>query len=187
MGTFEAPNDYRSYLKHYGVKGMKWGVRHDKPSSGKRRKSKASQMDTNSVMWRMPYKDWHNNKRIVSSAVLGLEALKKRYGQDIQDIHDKGEQEWFLFEDQTYFMPQIADLVNQGYSKKEIVSNLNKWYDKTQKVIDKYEAVGDNNGINEYYDSDPTVFAIREAWNPWIRSDNEKFIDDCIEAKDRLS
>lgn len=27
--TFFAPNDYRSYLEHYGVKGMKWGVRKD--------------------------------------------------------------------------------------------------------------------------------------------------------------
>ena len=24
MSTFEAPNDYRNYLMHYGVKGMKW-------------------------------------------------------------------------------------------------------------------------------------------------------------------
>lgn len=24
MSTFEAPNDYRNYLCHYGVKGMKW-------------------------------------------------------------------------------------------------------------------------------------------------------------------
>ena len=27
MGTFYAPNDYRNYIAHYGVKGMKWGVR----------------------------------------------------------------------------------------------------------------------------------------------------------------
>ncbi len=26
-GTFYPPNDYRSYLMHHGVKGMKWGVR----------------------------------------------------------------------------------------------------------------------------------------------------------------
>lgn len=33
MSTFyESSNDYRSYLSHHGVKGMKWGVRHDKPS-----------------------------------------------------------------------------------------------------------------------------------------------------------
>ena len=39
MGTFyDAPNDYRNYICHYGVKGMKWGVRHDKPSSGKTHK-----------------------------------------------------------------------------------------------------------------------------------------------------
>lgn len=27
MSTFESPNDYRNYLAHYGVPGMKWGVR----------------------------------------------------------------------------------------------------------------------------------------------------------------
>lgn len=27
MGTFYSNNDYRNYLAHYGVKGMKWGVR----------------------------------------------------------------------------------------------------------------------------------------------------------------
>lgn len=30
-----------SYLAHYGVKGMKWGVRHDKPTSGRVVKAKA--------------------------------------------------------------------------------------------------------------------------------------------------
>lgn len=30
MSTFyDSPNDYRNYLEHHGVKGMKWGVRHD--------------------------------------------------------------------------------------------------------------------------------------------------------------
>ena len=35
MSTFEAPNDYRNYLCHYGVKGMKW------------RKHRRSQMNKN--------------------------------------------------------------------------------------------------------------------------------------------
>lgn len=30
MNTFYPENDYRNYLAHYGVKGMKWGIRHDK-------------------------------------------------------------------------------------------------------------------------------------------------------------
>lgn len=31
--TFYPINDYRNYLAHYGVKGMKWGVRHDRVST----------------------------------------------------------------------------------------------------------------------------------------------------------
>lgn len=35
---------YNNYLMHYGVKGMKWGIRHDKPTSGRRaEKRKAKQ------------------------------------------------------------------------------------------------------------------------------------------------
>lgn len=33
MGTFYAPNDYRNYIAHYGVKGMKWGVRKQRAPS----------------------------------------------------------------------------------------------------------------------------------------------------------
>lgn len=34
---YESPNDYRSYLAHHGVKGMKWGIRHDPVRVGRRR------------------------------------------------------------------------------------------------------------------------------------------------------
>ena len=30
-GTFDAPNDYRNYLQHHGVKGQKWGVKNGPP------------------------------------------------------------------------------------------------------------------------------------------------------------
>lgn len=33
--TFYAPNDYRNYLAHFGVKGMKWGVRKNRGRSAK--------------------------------------------------------------------------------------------------------------------------------------------------------
>lgn len=34
--TFYAPNDYRSYLMHHGVKGMKWGVRRNTNANAKK-------------------------------------------------------------------------------------------------------------------------------------------------------
>ena len=34
-----------AYLIHYGVKGMKWGVRHDNPSSASRRVRKQAKKD----------------------------------------------------------------------------------------------------------------------------------------------
>lgn len=42
MSTFYASNDYRIYLAHHGVKGMKWGVRHDRRPSGTSRRSGVS-------------------------------------------------------------------------------------------------------------------------------------------------
>lgn len=43
MGTFYSENDYRHYLVHHGVKGMKWGVCHERQSTGNRgAKSKVS-------------------------------------------------------------------------------------------------------------------------------------------------
>jgi hypothetical protein len=36
--TFYASNDYRNYLAHYGVKGMKWGVRKNRQTAERRKK-----------------------------------------------------------------------------------------------------------------------------------------------------
>lgn len=52
MSTFyDAPNDYRSYLAHHGVKGMKWGVRKQYYADLKRRRKlgRAATIADNSI------------------------------------------------------------------------------------------------------------------------------------------
>lgn len=39
-GTFYAPNDYRFYLAHHGIKGQKWGVRRFQNADGTRKNAK---------------------------------------------------------------------------------------------------------------------------------------------------
>ena len=50
QGTFDAVDDFlNDHLEHHGVKGMKWGVRKPRPSSGARRSSRASDPRTRKV------------------------------------------------------------------------------------------------------------------------------------------
>ena len=50
QGTFDAVDDFLSdHLEHHGVKGMKWGGRKPRPSSGARRSSRTSEPRTRKV------------------------------------------------------------------------------------------------------------------------------------------
>ena len=70
--TFYPINDYRSYLAHHGVKGMKWGVRHDKYSKYRNNRDKYSR--TNKILDNMEKAgkgtpEYAKNKRKLKNAI----------------------------------------------------------------------------------------------------------------------
>ncbi|MBP5595471.1 MAG: hypothetical protein J6Y02_08815 [Pseudobutyrivibrio sp.] len=178
MGTFyDAPNDYRSYLQHHGVKGMKWGVRHDKPSSGKKRKKGSNKnIDKEDLLLKYDYKKFkEGDKHLSDVAALGLAALNKRiYKDDISNPNDKNEQMWFLFEDQTQLMPAVADLALKGYSKDQIINTLDKRYSAAKKR-DEIDPDG-------YY-NDTERFYLNEFYG-YGKNRIDKFVEDCVSVVD---
>lgn len=75
---------YEAYLAHYGVKGMRWGVRHDKPTSKRLTKAKSDLKEAKKITVRDLYSDNPHReqaiklaKREVSNAKVELK-LKNR-------------------------------------------------------------------------------------------------------------
>lgn len=95
-------------------------------------------------------------ERSDKAAILGLKALD---GPDA-DL-SKGNKDWFLWEDQTIGKPEIADLVNQGYSRNDILSMI----------------VAGREEYWENIDHDPKVFGFGEGYNL------EEFLDKCMNIK----
>ena len=69
--------------------------------------------------------DPKNEKRADEAAKIGLEALYS-IRPDMKGDDFELDKDWFLLEDQTIGLPTIADMVNQGKSKKEILSLIEK-------------------------------------------------------------
>lgn len=75
-------------------------------------------------------------KRVIDAADLGLKAVENLRGPGYVDWEYEPNpgphREWFYFEDQTIGMPMVADLINQGYTAKEIkklIDELDSNYD----------------------------------------------------------
>lgn len=96
--------------------------------------------------------------RSKNAAIVGLKALD---GPNAE--LDKGNIDWFLWEDQTTGMATVADLANQGYNKKQITDLIEAAY---------------HMDYDELYGKDPKpgLWDLNEGY--WHLTD--KFIDNCI-------
>lgn len=254
---YGAPNDYRNYLSHHGIKGQKWGVMHgppyplgshtsamikkgkkvaakakktydkkikpkvndlakkgsdfyDKnmPEKGKQAINKAAKKtkevyEVNKEMVKKGISNYKSNydstkndlkaKSVLSgtdsnkedrseintkeflpldyksfkhddpknrqnlAAILGLKAINKSGIRDKSDPSNKLDKEWFLYEDQTELLPEIADLINHGYTAKQVISSLDKTYNRIQQMSDKeYEGITDKEWV------------INDVWRPEV-------------------
>ena len=110
-----------------------------------------------------------NYSRLKAAADTGMKAMAKCGDKEPLE---EGWDDWFLFEDQTFGMPQIADLANKGKTKDEIKQIIKDCYDYMNETA-------------RYYDADiPGVWYLYE-WensNQYYTVDGEKYIDACIEA-----
>ena len=171
--------EYTSYLVHFNPN-------HD-PKSGRfttgngssvtskigTRLKKADLLNLDNNAWR-DYKDKTGTyKRMVNAAVTGMKAMAKTGDPEPWEEYIKnpnqGWEDWFLFEDQTFGMPQIADLANKGKSKDEIL----------QIIKDSVEY-----GKEDPYTDIPGVWYLNEweSSNQYYTVDGSKYIDACIEA-----
>lgn len=102
------------------------------------------------------WQDWNklrkNNKEEFDNiADLGLDAAGRssKYWDPSDDIGDDDWREWFIYEDQTIGLPQLAKLYYDGYSK-----------DYINKMIDKVSSMSNEEYENKYGEDSATRFFI---------------------------
>ena len=166
-------------LYHHGIKGQRWGVRRFQNPDGtlteegrKRYGSLESLRKEGRLLLSHDFtKPESFNKidmtRAKESIDLGLKALNKMgfEGFDPKKGITGDDRRWFVFEDQTIGHLAIADLVNQGFSKNEIL----KFIDEANNKFEEKANSRNFNGIYDYFD-------LKEFHN-------NGFIDACIEIK----
>lgn len=77
-------------------------------------------------------------KKYDTAAELGIKALNKIVGQQTGSPKNKGDREWFLFEDQTIGLGTAAYMITQGVSAKELKDLVGK-----ARQVSSYDTVED--------------------------------------------
>lgn len=121
--------------------------------------------------WKKDFYDHKTDKHLNTLvADLGINAMNKVRGYNDAEIGNNNDREWFMYEDQTLGLPEIAYLYVKGYSKDYIKGMLKykeKIYDLPDEEYDK---------IDEKYPY--TMFTIDEF------HDGNQYIDSLFELKE---
>lgn len=128
-------------------------------------------------------------KDVVKIADIGLEGLG---WLNPGDIDDNSERSWFLFEDQTIGMPEIAYLASQGKSVKEIVDMINSVNDcehQNNEFLEQYREEFHKN--RKVYDDAEKNLPYPDAYycgfTEYGRTDEkDEFINGCVEAAKKM-
>ncbi len=118
--------------------------------------------------------DFYNNKtnKHLNTLVadLGINAMNKARGYSDAEVGNNNDREWFMYEDQTLGLPEIAYLYVNGYSKDYIKGMLNY----KEKIYDLPDE--EYNKLDEKYPH--AMFTIREF------HDGNQYIDGLFELKE---
>lgn len=162
------------YLVHHGILGQKWGVRRYQnkdgtlTDAGKKRYRSGSKEDldtiTNDLAGFSGYPSEAirrvGKERTNAAANLGLKAMAE---QGLINWKKDGEpfnaydREWFVVEDGTIGMATVADLINQGYSAKDVkafIKDINDGFRSMddEEYYDKYFDILEGYGLEDFAD-----------------------------------
>lgn len=121
--------------------------------------------------WKKDFYDHKTDKHLNTLvADLGINAMNKARGYNDAEIGNNDDREWFMYEDQTLGLPEIAYLYVKGYSK-DYIKGMLKYKEKIYDLPDE-----EYNKLYEKYPS--TIFTIDEF------HDGNQYIDSLFELKE---
>ena len=121
-------------------------------------------------------------ERINAAADLGLKVLREKKYVDEDAVGNDDMREWFLFEDQTFGMGLVADMINRGYTASQ-VSKMIDVVEKNEGSVrwDDYGNYKDN-GVSEQ--AAYAMFDIIEGnWQDGLKT----FAKECEDIKNSKS
>lgn len=133
MGTFyDAPNDYRNYLAHHGVKGMKWGIRKQYPIVGRAKGYGPHTISKNPLISQLQFRNMERN-------VAKAQAETKKFDNANKDLVEKRKKAMGAEYD------YVINKLNSYHQDKKFKASVSTWINKRVK---SFEAQTGKSGAN---------------------------------------